>query len=434
MNPFAIGVIGIIAVLLLLICGFPIGFGMILIGFLGFSYLASPTAALHIAGTVPYELISKYDYLVLPLFLLMGSICFTTGLGQNLFKLAYNLVGRLPGGLAMATIGACALFSAVSSSSIATAVTIGTTAIPQMKAYHYDDALSTGSVAAGGTLGILIPPSSIFIIYGILTETSIVKLFIAGIVPGIILALGFMLYIFIHASLKPGLGPPGKSTSLKEKMVAVGECAEIAVLIILVLFGLIIGWFTPTEAGGIAAAGSIIITLVRRRLTWLSFKVALIDTIRTSGMIFIVLIGAFIMNSFIAVSTIPMELAKLVSSFGLAPVFVVGLIVIVYIVLGCFIDTMSMIVLTIPVFFPLVVKGLGYDPVWFGVLIVLVTEMAMVTPPVGMNVYVIYGVAKNVPMETIFKGIFPFVAVEIALIILIIIFPKVALFLPQALK
>ncbi|UCH21568.1 MAG: TRAP transporter large permease [Deltaproteobacteria bacterium] len=429
MSPFAIGIIGIVIVLLLLFCGFPIGFAMILVGFAGTTYLVNSTAALHVIATEPFNVISNYDYQVLPLFLLTASVCLSAGLGRSLLRLAYNVVGRLPGGLAMATIGACGLFAAISASSIATAVTIGTAAIPEMRSYKYDTALATGCVAAGGTLGILIPPSAILIIYGILTETSIAVLFIAGMIPGVILTLLFMFMIYIHARIKPTLAPPGPSTSLKEKFAAIGECAEIMLLMMVVLIGIVVGWFTPTEAGGIAAFGSIVITLFRRRLSWQGFKDAIVDTIVNTGMIFMVLIGAFVMNTFIAMSTIPMELAEMVTSFGLPPIFVIGLIMVLYLILGCVIDTMSMIFLTIPIFFPVVI-GLGFDPIWFGVIIVLVTEIAMITPPIGMNVYVIGGVVKDVPMEVIFKGILPFVAVEIAFVIVLIAFPQLALFLP----
>jgi len=302
-----------------------------------------------------------------------------------------------------------------------------------MKRYKYQDALATASIAAGGTLGILIPPSGIFIIYGILTETSIIKLFVAGIIPGIILSLMFMVMIYIRARLNPTIAPPGLPTSLREKLVATGECAEALLLIAVVLGGLIIGWFTPTEAAAIGASGALVASLIRRRLSWQGFKDSILDTVRNTGMIFLCLIGALILNGFIAVSTIPMELANLVTSFGFPPPVVIGLIIVVYLILGCFIDTMSMILLTIPVFFPLV-KGLGYDPIWFGVVVVLVVEMAMITPPVGMNVWVISGIAKNVPMEVIFRGIVPFVLVEILFIILLIAFPRIALFLPQLLK
>lgn len=429
MSQFTAGIIGIIAVIVLLLSGIPIGFSMILVGFIGLLYLANFSAALHIIGTIPYEIIGKYDYLVLPLFLLMGSICFSAGLGKSLFKFANSLLGRLPGGLAIATIGACALFAAVSSSSIATAVTIGTTSIPEMKKYKYDSAISTGCLAAGGTLGILIPPSGILIIYGIITETSIVDLFIAGIIPGIILTLLFMALVYIQSRINPTMAPPGPRTTLIEKLKATTECIEVILLIILVVGGLYIGWFTPTEAGGIAAIGSIVVSLVRRRLNWHRFKEALGDTIRTTGMIFMIMIGAFIMNTFIALSAIPQELADLVAGFDLPSVMVIILVVFVYLILGCFIDTMSMIVLTVPVFSPLVVLGLGYDPVWFGIIVVVVTEMAMVTPPIGINVFIIASIDKDVPMQVIFRGIIPFVAGEMALVFLLIAFPQIVMYL-----
>ncbi len=427
MSPMLAGAIGVIVVILLLLCSFPIGFSMIVVGFFGLLYLTKLSAAIHIVGTIPYDIIGKYDYLVLPLFLLMGSVCFSAGLGASLFKFANSILGRLRGGLAIATIGACAIFAAVSSSSIATALTIGTTSIPEMRKYKYDNALTTGCIAAGGTLGILIPPSGVLIVYGIITETSIVDLFVSAIIPGVILTVLFMAMIWVQATIRPGFAPAGPSTTINEKFKAIGGCIEIIVLIVLVLAGLIVGWFTPTEAGGVAAIGSIIVSLCRKRLSWKGFKGALSDTIKTTGMIFMIMIGAFIMNSFIALSTIPQELANLVAGFGLPSFVVIGLIVMVYIILGCFIDTMSMIVLTIPVFFPLVVHSLGFDPVWFGVIIVLVTEMAMVTPPVGMNVYIIAGITKDIPMETIFKGIFPFVAMELLFIIILIIFPQLVI-------
>ena len=433
MSPITIGVIGIGVVLLLMACGLPIGFAMVLVGFVGFAYMVNVTAALHIVGTVPYAIITNYDWLVLPLFFFLASILFFGGLGGSMFKVAYNYLGRLPGGLAMATIGAISIFSAISGSSIAAAITIGTIALPEMKKYKYDDSLATACVAAGGTLDILIPPSSIFIIYGILTETSIVKLFIAGIIPGVILSLLFMAMIYIRARLNPTIAPPGLGTSMREKLVATAECVDVVVLIGLVLGGLIIGWFTPTEAAAIGAFGSIVASLIRRRLSWHGFKNAIRDTVQNTGMVFMVLMGALITNAFLAVSRIPMELASLVGGFGFPPTIVMGLIIVVYLILGCFIDTMSMVLLTIPIFFPLV-KGLGYDPIWFGVIVVLVVEMAMVTPPVGMNVWVVSGIAKDVPMEYIFKGIVPFVVVEIVFVILLIAFPEIVLFLPRIMK
>jgi C4-dicarboxylate transporter DctM subunit len=433
MSPIIIGVIGIVVVLFLMACGLPIGFAMILVGAVGFAYLVNLPAALQIVGVASFGIVSNYEWLVLPLFFLLASILFFGGLGQGIFRIAYSYLGRLPGGLAMATIGAMAIFSAISGSSLAGAVTIGTIALPEMRKYQYDDSLATACVAAGGTLNILIPPSTIFIVYGILTETSIVELFVAGFVPGIILALMFMAMIYIRVRINPNLGPTGPGTSFREKLVATAECVDAIALIGLVLGGLVIGWFTPTEAAGIGAFGAIVASLIRRRLSWQGFKDALWETVQNTGMIFVCLIGAFILTPFIALSRIPMELSGLVISFGLPPFVVMCLIILVYLILGCFIDTMTMVLLTVPVFFPLI-KGLGYDPIWFGVIVVLVVEMALVTPPVGMNVWVVSGIAKDVPMEVIFKGVWPFVLVEILFVILLIAFPQIVLFLPALLK
>lgn len=406
---------------------------MALVGFFGFASIVNMKAAFSVISTVPYGLISNYDWLVLPLFLLMGTVLFHAGLGSALFRMAYRIFGKLPGGLAIAALGSCAIFAAVSASSIATAATIGTPAIPEMRKYKYDSALATGCIAAGGTLGFLIPPSTILIIYGILTETSIVKLFVAGIVPGIILAVMFMATVYLQVRLKPSLAPAGEGSTFKEKLEAAGACAEVLVLIALVMGGLIVGWFTPTEAGGIAAAGAILLSLVRRRLNWKSLTNSVVDAVKSTGMIFLCAIGAFIMVPFIAVSTIPMELANYIVSLGISPTLAILFMVVLYFILGCFIDTMAMVLLTVPIFFPLI-KSLGFDPIWFGILIALLVEMAMISPPIGMNVYVIAGVAKDVRMETIFKGILPFVLTMMIFIVIVIAFPQIVLFLPGMLK
>lgn len=433
MSPFLCGILGILLTLILLMLGVPIGAAMTLVGFIGFAYITTLKAAFNVLGTVAYGLISNYDWLVLPLFLLMGTVLFRAGLGQSLFKLANNIFGRLPGGLAIAALGACSIFSAVSASSIATAATIGTSAIPAMRNYKYDTGLATGCIAAGGTLGFLIPPSTIMIIYGILTETSIVKLFVAGIIPGIILTSMFMGMVYTRVRLNPSLAPRGERTTFREKLTTAFECVEILLLIALVLGGLMIGWFTPTEAGAVAAFGAILFSLIRKKINWQGLKESIIDAVKTTGMIFFCAIGAFILIPFIAVSTIPMELANYIVRLGIHPILVMSCIILLYIILGCFIDTMAMVLLTVPIFFP-VVKNLGFDPIWFGILIVLLVEMAMITPPIGMNVYVIAGVAKDVPMETIFKGIFPFCLVILAFVILLVAFPQIALFLPGILK
>jgi C4-dicarboxylate transporter, DctM subunit len=430
MTPITTGIIGMVVLLCLMALGMPIGFGMLLLGFVGFAYLVKLSGAVQILSTVPYNVISNYDYCVLPLFLLMAGVCLYSGLAKSLFRLVYTWIGRLQGGLAVATIGACAMFAAASSSSIATAVTIGVVAIPEMRSYKYDAALATGCVAAGGTLGILIPPSGILIIYGIITEQSISKLFVAGVIPGIVLAVMFMIMIYIRARLNPNLAPQGPRTSFKTKIVAVGQSFEMLALLLLVIVGLIIGWFTPTEAGAIGAFGAIVLSLIRRRLSWEGFKKSLIDSLRDTGMIFTIILGAFVFNAFLAVSTIPMEVATFVGNLGLPPLGIMIIIIFVYVILGCFIDTMSMVLLTIPIFFP-VATSLGFNPIWFGIIIVLMCEVSMITPPIGVNVFVIAGISRDIPMPTVFKGIIPFLTIELVFIALLVAFPQMALFLPS---
>jgi C4-dicarboxylate transporter DctM subunit len=408
----------------------PIGFAMLLVGSTGFVYLVKLSGAIHILASVPYGLISNYDYCVLPLFLLMGTIILNAGFGGSLFRFADTVLGRLRGGLAIATIFACGVFSAVSSSSIACALTIGLIAIPEMRRHKYDSALCAGSVASGGTLAILIPPSGILIIYGIITEQSIARLFIAGMVPGIILSLLFIVVIYVWARLNPALAPPGSSTTFMEKLAAFGECFEILMLCLLVLGGMLIGWFTPTEAGAVGALGAILFSLIRRRLSWQGFKDAVIDTLRNTGMIFAILVGALTFNAFFAVTTIPMVLADWVGGFALPPVSIMVIILLMYVMLGTFLDELSMILLTLPIFYPIVTR-LGFDPIWFGVVIVLVVEMGMISPPVGMTMFVVKGIAPDIPIETVFKGVLPFVIAVAVIMVLLVAFPQLALFLPR---
>ncbi len=430
MSPIVTGVVGIGVLLALMFAGMPIGFAMLLVGSVGFVYIVKLSGALHILASVPYGMISNYDYCVLPLFLLMGTIILNAGFGRSLFRFAHAVTGRMSGGLAIATIFACGVFAAVSSSSIACALTIGLIAIPEMRSYKYNDALATGSVAAGGTLGILIPPSGVFIIYGIMTEQSIAKLFVAGIVPGIILALMFIAVTYTWVKLKPTTAPPGQPFSLKEMMSTLFGCAEILALLLLVLGGLILGWFTPTEAGAVGAAGAIVLSLLRRQLSWQGFKESITDTMRNTGMIFIIVTGALVFNAFFAVTTIPMELAGWVGTLPLSPVVIMLIIFLMYVLLGTFLDELSMILLTLPVFFPVVTK-LGFDPIWFGVIIVLVVELGMISPPVGMTMFIVKGIAPDVPIGMIFRGVLPFTIAVCVLMLILLAFPEIALFLPR---
>ncbi len=430
MDPIFTGLVGVAVMVILLLCGMSVGLSMALVGYAGLVFLNSVTAANNLAASIPYDIISDYNFCVLPLFVLMANICFHTQFGANLFDLTYKWLGRLPGGLAAATIGSCAMFGAVCASILATSLTIGLVAIPEMKRYKYDATLATACVASGGVLGILIPPSSVFIIYGIMTEQSIGELFIAGIGPGIILALMFIVMILIRAKIKPALAPAGPRFPFREKMAALLGCVDMFLLIALSIGGLIVGWFTPTEAGGVGSLGAIALSLIRRRLTWEGFKKAVVETATSSAMIYLLLIGAMIFNSFLTLSTLPMELANIVTGLKLPPFAVILVIILIYLVMGCFIDAMAMILLTIPAFYP-VVTALGYDPIWFGVIIVMVMGLGTITPPVGMNVYVIAGIAPDVPMGKIFRASTPFVLVELLFCLALMVFPQIALLLPK---
>jgi C4-dicarboxylate transporter DctM subunit len=430
MTPITTGIVAFGVLLVLMALGMPIGFAMLLLGFTGFTYLVKLSGALHIIINVPYTLISGYDFSVLPLFLFMASICLAAGLGKSLFYMAYNWLGRLPGGLSVATIGACAIFGAASASGIATAATIGMVAIPEMQRYKYESGLAAGCVAAGGTLGIMIPPSGILIIYGILAQQDIAKLFIAGIIPGILLSLMFVAMVYIRVRLNPAIAPIGPQTSLKEKFGSIGNSIEMIVLILLVIVGLIIGWFTPTEAGAAGAFGAIVLSLIRRRLSWQGFKNATIETIRNTGMIFTILIGALVFTSFLAVTTLPMEVAEWITGLGLPPLSVMIMILLLYLAMGTFLEEMAMILLSLPIFYPVVV-ALGFDPIWFGIVIVLVVEMGMISPPVGITMFVVKGIAPDISMGTIFKGVLPFWLITIVFAGLLVAFPQLALFLPS---
>lgn len=430
MSPFFTGIVGIALLFFLMTVGVPIGFSMGIIGVVGFGILANVQGAIFQAASVPFSLVTDYSFCVLPLFIFMAQLIFEAGFSKDLYNLGYRLFGKVPGGLAIATILSCAIFAAISASSIASAVTMGLVAIPEMKRYKYHVGLACGTVAAGGTLGILIPPSGILIVYGILTEQSIGRLFIAGILPGIILTLMFMVYVYIRARLNPELAPAGPSSSLSEKVQAFFHTIEMIILVTGVLIGLIVGWFTPTEAGAVGAFGALIIAVARGRMTWQKLKSSVYDTMASTGMIFVILIGALLFNVFLAVSKIPMLLAQSIVGLALPASLILGIMILIYLMLGCFIDAMAMVLLTIPIFFPVAVT-LGLDPIFFGIIVVVVVEMAMITPPVGMNVFAISGIVKDVPMQTVFRGALPFVGVMVVLIVTLMLFPRIVLFLPN---
>jgi C4-dicarboxylate transporter DctM subunit len=429
MSPTIAGIIGIIALFLLIFSRMPVGFVMAIIGFVGFGYLVSFEASLNLIAKDIYSVFGSYNLTVIPLFVLMGQLAFHSGISKRLFDAAYKFIGHWPGGLAIATVGACAGFAAICGSTNATAATMAAVTLPEMKRYGYKSELATGVVAAGGSLGILIPPSVIFIVYGILTEQSIGKLFMAGIIPGILLTVLFILAIVIWTTLRPDLGPRGPKVAFREKLTSLLGLAETLILFIMVMGGLFVGFFTPTEAGAIGAFGTLILAVGRRNLSWKGFITSLFETTRISCMILVIVAGATIFGHFLAVSRIPFDIANWISTFQLPHYIIMLIIIFIYLIGGCFIDSLALIMLTVPIFYP-VITYLGYDPIWFGVIIVLVTQIGVITPPVGINVYVVSGVARDVPLHTIFKGVMPLLIALIVGTLLLIPFPQIALFLP----
>jgi len=431
MSPLTIGIVGFVILFILLAIRLPVGYTMALIGLTGFMYLVSVEGGLSMAARICWMQFSSYSFTVVPLFLLMGQLAFYSGISKRLYDAAQDWLGHLRGGLAMATVGACAGFAAICGSSVATAATMGEVALPEMKKRGYDPALAAGSIAAGGTMGILIPPSGILIIYGIMTEQSIGKLFAAGFVPGLLEAVFYICTIWIICRLNPRLGPAGPKVPLRKKVVGLwGGTIETLTIFVLVLGGLFAGFFTPTEAGGVGAFAVLALVVLSRRLNWKGFIDAIYSTTGTTAMILIVVTGAMIFNRFIAVTRIPFELANFVAGLNLPPMAIMAMIIVAYIVGGCFIDALGLILLTVPIFFPLAVS-LGFDPIWFGIIVTRVTEIGLITPPVGMNVYVIKGVAKDVPLVTIFRGIIPFLYADIIEVVLLLFVPQIVLFLPS---
>jgi len=430
MGPVTIGIIGIVALVVLFLLRMPVGFAMAFVGLIGFGCLVSPEAGFSILARDIFHGFSSYSLTVIPMFVFMGSIATASRMSQRLYDASYSLLGRLRGGLAMATVAGCAGFAAICGSTNATAAAMGKVALPEMKRYGYADSLATGSVAAAGSLGILIPPSTIFIIYGIMTAQSIGKLFIAGVLPGLILATLFIIVIALLCWRNPSLAPVGAPISWRQRIAGLIGVTETLVLFALVIIGLFLGWFSPTQAGGAGAAGALLIGLATRQLTWQGFLGAVKDALRITCMVMVIVVGAMVFGHFMAVTKIPFILADWVVGLPLPSVAIMGIIVLIYILGGCFMDALALITLTIPILYP-VVLALSFDPIWFGVIIVLVTEMGVITPPVGVNVYVIKGIAGDVPLETIFKGILPFLVALIVTVGILIGFPKIATFLPS---
>jgi tripartite ATP-independent transporter DctM subunit len=434
MNPTTVGVIGIAIMVLIFFSRMPVAYVMTMIGFLGFSFMISLKGGLNLLSRNIYEVFSSYGLTTIPLFILMGQLAFNSGISRRLYDTAYKFLGSTRGGLAMATVSACTAFGAVCGSSPATAATMATVGLPEMKRYKYADELSTGSVASGGGLGMIMPPSVVLIVYGVLTEESIGKLFVAGIIPAILVTILFIICIYIRCRFAPEQGPPGETFTWKVKLQSLTGLIDTLSVFGLVMGGLFFGFFTPTEAAAVGAFGVLVVSLARRQLSWHGFVKSLYETLRTSCMVLLLIAGAVVFGKFLAITRIPFNIASWIGGFDLPPYVILSMVVLVYFLGGCFMDALALVMLTVPIFLP-VVSGLGYDPIWFGVIIVMVTEMGVITPPVGINVYVVYGVAESViggvPLESIFKGILPFLLAVIVGLIILVLFPQIILFLPN---
>lgn len=430
MSPEATGIVGIVVLLSLFMLKMPVAFAMAFVGFAGFAYLNGIESALTLLAQDIFETLSSYPLSVIPMFILMGSFAFASGISQRLYRTCYTWFGQYRGGLTVATVVACSGFAAICGSTAATAATMGAIALPEMKKYRYDDKLATGTVASAGTLGILIPPSTVLIVYGILTEESIGKLFIAGVVPGAILTLLFVLTVILLCWRQPDLAPSGPKTTLKAKIVSLGGIVEAILLFMLTIGGLFLGWFSPTQAGSIGAFGAFLIGLFRKKLKLARTVEALTDGLRTSCMVLFIITGAAVFGHFLAISNIPFILADWVGGLPIPPMAIMGVMVLIYFIGGFFMDSMALIIVTIPIFFPIVTK-FNFDPIWFGVIVVMVGEMGVITPPVGVNVFVIKGIAPQVPLHVIYRGILPFLAAIIVLTGVLLIFPEIATFFPN---
>jgi len=412
----------------------PIAVSLAFSGFVGLCVIMTPEAAFRVVAKDIYANFASYSLSVIPMFVFMGYVAFHSGIGQSLFKLAYKLVGHISGGLAVATQLTCGAFGAVCGSTTATAATIGAIALPEMKLYKYDNSLSTASVAAGGAMSALIPPSTVMIVYGIATEQSIGRLFLSGIIPGIMLMLLFILTVYLLTKRNPALAPRGPKAPWSEVIQALkGGVLEVAIVFIVALGGLFLGVFTSTESGAIGAFAILVISLIERRLNLKSVLKALRDTTKTTAMIMLIIGGAVVFGRLMAVSRLPFELANWAGNLPFHSVFVVAIVFIIYVVIGLFMDSMALILLTVPIFYPVVVTTLGYDPIWFGVIIVMVMAAGVITPPVGINVYVIKGIAPEIPLFTIYRGIWPFLGAIFVCVAILIAFPAICTFLPDLL-
>jgi tripartite ATP-independent transporter DctM subunit len=428
MNEVAAGLVGLLLVLTLFFTGIELGFAMALVGFLGFAYVVSLQAALSLIAKDIFDVFSSYGFTVIPLFIFMGQIAFNAGIAKRLYDTAYKFIGHIPGGLAMATVGGATAFKAICGSSPATAATFASVAVPEMDRYGYSKKLSTGIVATVGTLGILMPPSVTLIVFGIITEQSIGKLFLAGLIPGLIIASFFILIIYGWCRINPSLGPKGNRSTWKERAASLPEVLWVGAIFLLVIGGLMKGFFTPTEAGSVGTFAVLLLAVLKKGLTWKGFLKSVGESLRTACMVLILIAGSTILGHFLAVTKIPMIAADWIIALGLHRDLTMILIALIYLAGGSFIDDLAFMILATPIFYPVIMK-LGYDPIWFGMMIGITVMIGVVIPPVAINVFVVKNITK-VPLGVIYKGIYPFLLSLIVCAALLFYFPQLALFLP----
>ncbi|GKY86632.1 TRAP transporter large permease [Sinisalibacter aestuarii] len=431
MTDLSLGILGFVGLFALMVLRTPVAFAMLLTGFFGTWILEGLRRASAVLMTESYSAVANYSLIVIPMFILLGNVAAASGFSRGLYDAAHAWVGRFRGGLASASVIGCAAFSAVSGSSVATAVTIGKVALPEMKRLGYGPALSTGSIAAGGTLGFLIPPSTGFVIYAILTEESIGRLFMAGILPGFLMMTLFIGAIWVMTLRNPEAGPRGEAVPFTQRFALLLKAAPLITVIVVSIGGIYLGVFTPVEASGIGAGLTILLAFATRSLSLSGLGKAVLETVATSTMLYMIVIGANVLNPFLALTGIPEGLGNGLAALGLGPYGTLIVILLSYLVLGMFLDGLAMLVITVPIYFP-VIMALGFDPIWFGVVVVIVVEMGMITPPVGLNVFVVRNVAQNVALRTVFRGVTPFLIAMILCLALIISIPDIALLIPNS--
>jgi tripartite ATP-independent transporter DctM subunit len=430
LSPDAVAVIGFLVLFGLMLLRVPVGMAMGLVGVSGYAYIAGPGPALKLIGQSSMRTVTDYTFGVIPMFMLMGAFVSVSGVSRELFRAANAFIGHMRGGLGVATVLACGGFAAICGSSVATAATFSSVAYPEMRRFGYPQSFSTGVIAAGGTLGAMLPPSTVLAVYAILTQQDIGKLFMAGIVPGLLAMLMYVITIMIIVRLRPDWLPRGEQKSWAERFHGLKDVWAPLVLFMFVIGGLYGGFFTPTEAGGVGASGAFLLGVLRGKLDRAGIREALLSATRTSAAVFTVLIGALLFGYFLTITQVPQKLTEMLTGMGVGRYGVLAMIMVMYLVLGCLMDAMAMIILTVPIIYPVIIQ-LGFDPIWFGVIIVMTVELGLIHPPVGMNVFVIKSVVKDVSFTTIFKGVIPFVVTDLLRLVILISFPIIALWLPS---